>query len=44
MIYGCFQGPEDIEKIHILEDKNVTDKYGEKCKNGLIEIFLKKKR
>ena len=35
--------PNDIESIHVLKDKNATDRYGEKGKNGVIEIFLKKK-
>jgi|GEM_PF-5581418 len=34
---------EDIEKIEILKDKNATDKYGEKGKNGVIIIKLKNK-
>ena len=35
--------PEDIESINVLKDKSAIDKYGEKGKNGVIEIFLKKK-
>ena len=30
--------PNDIEKINVLKGKNATDKYGEKAKNGVIEI------
>jgi len=36
--------PEDIDHINVLKDKNATDKYGEKGKNGVIEVFLKKKK
>ncbi|MPN18308.1 hypothetical protein SDC9_165668 [bioreactor metagenome] len=35
--------PEDVEKINVLKDKSATDKYGDKGKNGVIEVFLKKK-
>ncbi len=35
--------PEDIEYINVLKEKNATDKYKEKGKDGVIEIFLKKK-
>lgn len=35
--------PEDIESINVLKDKSATEKYGDKGKNGVIEIFLKKK-
>jgi len=34
--------PNDIEKISVLKGKNATDKYGEKAKNGVIEIITKK--
>jgi beta-lactamase regulating signal transducer with metallopeptidase domain len=30
----------DIRSIRILKDKEATDKYGEKCKDGVVEIFL----
>lgn len=36
--------PQDIDYIHVLKDKSATDKYGEKGKNGVIEIFLKNKK
>lgn len=36
--------PEDVESIVVLKDKNATDKYGEKGKNGVVEIHLKKKK
>ncbi|PVH23947.1 hypothetical protein [Sphingobacterium corticibacter] len=36
--------PDDVDSINVIKDKNATDKYGEKGKNGVIEIFLKKKR
>jgi len=36
--------PEDIESINVIKDQNATKKYGEKGKNGVIEIFLKKKK
>ena len=36
--------PDDVDKINVLKDKNATDKYGEKGKNGVIEVFLKKKK
>ena len=35
--------PEDVDSITVLKDKNAVDKYGEKGKNGVIEIKLKKK-
>jgi len=34
--------PESIASMTILKDKNAIDKYGEKGKNGVIEITLKK--
>ncbi len=34
--------PDDIESINIIKDKQATDKYGERGKNGVIEISLKK--
>ncbi|MGX9987494.1 hypothetical protein [Soonwooa purpurea] len=36
--------PEDVDHINVIKDKNATDKYGEKGKNGVIEVFLKKKK
>jgi hypothetical protein len=35
--------PEDVESIKVIKDQNAINKYGEKGKNGVIEIFLKKK-
>lgn len=35
--------PETIESINVLKDKNATDKYGEKAKNGVILIYTKAK-
>lgn len=35
--------PADIEAIQVLKDKTSTDKYGEKGKNGVVIITLKKK-
>ena len=34
--------PEDIQSINVLKDKSATSKYGEKGKNGVIIITLKK--
>jgi len=34
--------PNNIESITVLKDKKATDKYGDKAKNGVIEIYLKK--
>jgi TonB-dependent SusC/RagA subfamily outer membrane receptor len=34
--------PERIASMTILKDKSAIDKYGEKGKNGVIEITLKK--
>ena len=36
--------PEDIEYVTSLKDKSATDKYGEKGRNGVIEITTKKNR
>ncbi len=36
--------PEDVDYINVLKDKSATEKYGLKGKNGVIEIFLKKKK
>lgn len=33
--------PEDIKNINVLKGKSATDKYGEKGKNGVIEVNLK---
>lgn len=35
--------PEDVDSITVLKDKSAVDKYGEKGKNGVIEIKLKEK-
>ncbi len=35
--------PEDVDSINVLKDKSAIEKYGEKGKNGVIEIKLKKK-
>ncbi len=35
--------PNKIESISVLKDKSAENKYGEKGKNGVIEIVLKKK-
>ena len=35
--------PEDVDSITVLKDKSAIEKYGEKGKNGVIEIKLKKK-
>ena len=34
--------PMTIESVDVLKDKTATDKYGEKGKNGVVEITLKK--
>lgn len=34
--------PNDIEKVDILKGKAATDKYGERAKNGAIEVTTKK--
>lgn len=36
--------PDEIESINILKDKKAIKKYGEKGKNGVIEIHLKEKK
>lgn len=36
--------PDDIEFVNVIKDQNAIDKYGEKGRNGVIEIFLKVKR
>lgn len=33
--------PEDIERIEILKNEKAIEKYGEKGKNGVIEIYSK---
>ena len=33
--------PDDIETIHVLKDQRALDKYGERGRNGVIEIQLK---
>ena len=35
--------PDDIKSITILKDKKAIEKYGEKAKNGVVEVYLKKK-
>lgn len=35
--------PEQVESIKILKDKSAVSKYGDKGKNGVMEIYLKKK-
>lgn len=35
--------PGEIESMNVLKDKSATDKYGEKGKNGVIEITTKRK-
>ena len=35
--------PEDVDSINVLKDKSAIEKYGQKGKNGVIEIKLKKK-
>ena len=35
--------PDRIESISVLKDKSAVEKYGEKAKNGVIEITTKKK-
>ncbi|MDJ1504081.1 M56 family metallopeptidase [Xanthocytophaga agilis] len=35
--------PETIESINVLKDENATKKYGDKGKNGVVEVNLKKK-
>ena len=34
--------PNNIDHIVVLKDKKATKKYGEKAKNGVVEIYLKK--
>lgn len=36
--------PDDVESINVIKDQNAIDKYGEKGRSGVIEIFLKKKK
>ena len=36
--------PNDIESINVLKDKDAIQKYGDKAKNGVVEILLKKDR
>jgi len=35
--------PDDVDSINVLKEKSAFDKYGEKEKNGVIEIYSKKK-
>ncbi len=34
--------PDNVESINVLKGKTAIEKYGEKGKNGVIEIYLKK--
>ncbi len=34
--------PNQIESVNVIKDKNAIEKYGEKGKNGVVEVFLKK--
>ncbi len=34
--------PEDINSVNVLKEENAITKYGEKGKNGVIEVFTKK--
>lgn len=36
--------PDDVDHINVLKEKSATEKYGQKGENGVIEIFLKKKK
>jgi outer membrane receptor for ferrienterochelin and colicin len=36
--------PDDIEKVEVLKGEKATEKYGDKGENGVILIFLKKKK
>ncbi len=36
--------PDDIESLNVIKDQNAINKYGEKGRNGVIEIFLKTKK
>lgn len=36
--------PDDIDSITILKDKNAVEKYGDAGKNGVVEIYMKKKK
>jgi outer membrane receptor protein involved in Fe transport len=31
--------PNSIKSVHVLKDKTATDKYGDKAKDGVVEIF-----
>lgn len=35
--------PDDVDSITVLKDKSAVEKYGEKGKDGVIEIYLKNK-
>ena len=35
--------PKNIKSVNVLKDKSAVEKYGEKAKNGVLEIFLIKK-
>jgi hypothetical protein len=34
--------PSDIKIVNVTKDKNTIEKYGEKAKNGVVEVILKK--
>ncbi len=34
--------PNDIESVNVIKDKDAIVKYGDKAKNGVVEVFLKK--
>ncbi|TBN00403.1 M56 family peptidase [Hyunsoonleella flava] len=36
--------PDDIEKIYVLKGDSATEKYGDKGKNGVVEVITKKKK
>src|SRR5690606_22951435 len=36
--------PDEIESITVLKNENAIEKYGEKGKNGVIEVYLKEKK
>ena len=33
--------PNEIDRINVLKDKKAINKYGQKAKNGVVEIYLK---
>jgi hypothetical protein len=36
--------PDDIQSLEVIKDKFLLEKYGERAKNGVVIITLKKKR